>query len=87
MGGRVIPCPIMHQELAMYSRFPVTFEALMWMLAAACLIGALFIAPMRDQSTLLFWMLTAFTGWQGLEMRSLRIAKSGGDAAEAAGSR
>lgn len=57
------------------------------MLAAACLIGALFIAPMRDQSALLFWMLTAFTGWQGLEMLSLRIAKSGGDAAEAAGSR
>lgn len=71
----------------MYSRFPVLFEALMWVLAAACLTGALFIAPMRDQSTLLFWMLTAFTGWQGLEMRSLRIAKSGGDAAEAAGSR
>ena len=71
----------------MYSRFPVLFEALMWMLAAACLIGALFSAPMQDQSPLLLWMLTAFTGWQGLEMRSLRIAKSGGEPAEAAGSR
>lgn len=56
----------------MYSRFPLAVEVMMWVLSAACLIGAVIVAPARDQDPLLFWIVAAFAGWQSLEMARAR---------------